>query len=117
MLTLDGRRLGFGRPDHATAAGVGYVSGDRKREGLIPALSVWRNITLVKEHELGVAEFLNPVAERRQGVELLSRFRVLAASPNQEVVTLSGGNQQSPSRAVGGDEAEVAHPRRTNSRR
>lgn len=93
-MILKGKPLPHGRPDLATAAGVGYVSGDRKTDGLIPSQSVWRNATLVKEHTLGRLGILNPSAEKRIGLDLIRKFDVRSASPNQEIVTLSGGNQQ-----------------------
>ena len=93
-MTLNGKPLPHGRPDLATAAGVGYVSGDRKTDGLIPSLSVWRNATLVKSHRLGRLGILNPRAEKKIGLDLIRKFDVRSASPNQEIVTLSGGNQQ-----------------------
>lgn len=93
-MKLDGRSIGFGRPDKAAKSGIGYVSGDRKVDGLFPVMSVIRNSMIVKLGELGAGWFFNPFSERKIGVELVKRFGVKAASPNQEIGTLSGGNQQ-----------------------
>jgi len=93
-MTLAGKTLTHNRPDQATLDGVGYVSGDRGVDGVFPVLSVWRNITVVREKLLSRWGFINPRTERRLGLELLARFDVRAASPNQEISTLSGGNQQ-----------------------
>lgn len=93
-IKLAGNPLSHGRPDLATKAGVGYVSGDRKTDGLIPVLSVWRNATLVKSHRMGRFGLLNPNAEKKAGLDLIKQFDVRSASPNQEISTLSGGNQQ-----------------------
>jgi len=93
-IKLAGSPLSHGRPDLATKAGVGYVSGDRKTDGLIPVLSVWRNATLVKSHRMGRFGLLNPNAEKKAGLDLIKQFDVRSASPNQEISTLSGGNQQ-----------------------
>lgn len=93
-MTLHGKKLPFGRPDLATKAGVGYVSGDRKKEGLLPVLSVTRNTTLIAADRMAFAGFIRPGAETKRGLELVKQFDVRAASPNQEIQTLSGGNQQ-----------------------
>ncbi|HVE78298.1 MAG TPA: sugar ABC transporter ATP-binding protein, partial [Gemmatimonadaceae bacterium] len=43
---LRGRRLDPRTPDEAIAAGIGYLSEDRKAEGIIPELSIRENLTL-----------------------------------------------------------------------
>lgn len=93
-LLLHGTPLPLGRPDLSTKAGIGYVSGDRKREGMMPVLSVLRNTTLIAAEHMGRWGFLNPRAEHRRGMALVRQFDVRAASPRQEIGTLSGGNQQ-----------------------
>jgi ribose transport system ATP-binding protein len=89
-LELDGKRREIRSPRQAVAAGIGFVTEDRKSEGLALAQSVrdnvalaWRGLTrsLRRRHELQVSELV-------EAVEL--RFRGLG----QEVRFLSGGNQQ-----------------------
>jgi len=89
-LQLDGRERRIRSPHEAIAAGIGFVTEDRKSEGLALAQSVRDNISLAwrglrrsfrREHALGVAELA-------RGVELRSR------GLGQEVRFLSGGNQQ-----------------------
>ena len=91
---LLGKPLPQGRPDLAVRAGVGYVSGDRKKDGLFPILPVWRNATVVKSDSLATAGFLIPARERQVGIELIKQFDVRTSSPNKEIGDLSGGNQQ-----------------------
>jgi ABC-type sugar transport system ATPase subunit len=91
---LLGKPLPHGRPDLAVRAGVGYVSGDRKKDGLFPILPVWRNATVVKSDDLSTAGFLIPARERKVGIELIKQFDVRTSSPNKEIGDLSGGNQQ-----------------------
>lgn len=93
MELLD-KPLPTGRPDLTVRAGVGYVSGDRKKDGLFPILPVWRNSTIVKSEDLSHAGFLIPAQERKVGVELIQQFDVRTSSPNKEIGELSGGNQQ-----------------------
>ena len=93
-MELLGKPVGRGRPDLAVKAGVGYVSGDRKKDGLFPILPVWRNATVVKSEDLSTAGFLIPAKERKVGIELIQQFDVRTSSPNKEIGDLSGGNQQ-----------------------
>lgn len=93
-IELLGKPLLHGRPDLAVRAGIGYVSGDRKKDGLFPILPVWRNTTVVKSEQLATAGFLIPAAERKIGIELIRQFDVRTSSPNKEIGDLSGGNQQ-----------------------
>ena len=71
-MELLGRPLRHGRPDLAVRAGVGYVSGDRKKDGLFPILPVWRNTTVVKSEDLSTGGFLIPAREKKVGVEPVS---------------------------------------------
>ena len=93
-MELLGEELPPGRPDLAVRAGVGYVSGDRAKDGLFPVLPVWRNATLVKSKDLTTAGLLLPFKERKLGLELIRRFDIRTSSPNKEIGQLSGGNQQ-----------------------
>lgn len=93
-MELCGKPLQHARPDLAVRAGVGYVSGDRSKDGLFPVLPVWRNATIVKSDDLSKAGFLFPAWERKVGVKLIEQFDVRTSSPNKAIGELSGGNQQ-----------------------
>lgn len=94
-VSVDGRSVTLGRPDRAAAAGIAYVSGDRAADGLFPEQSVWRNIAVGSLRRLSrIGGFVNLRRERALGIEGVKRYGVRAASPNQEISTLSGGNQQ-----------------------
>jgi ribose transport system ATP-binding protein len=96
-MAIDGQLATF---PHATAAarvraGVGYVSEDRKGEGLLVSRPIADNVCATKPERrrgaLGVLD-LARTAERTQ--HWMRELRVRAASPWQRVSTLSGGNQQ-----------------------
>jgi ABC-type sugar transport system ATPase subunit len=94
-VTVAGRSVPRGRPDHAVRAGVGYVSGDRAKDGLIPQLSVWRNAVLAATRRLSrPAGIVHVRAERAMGLRLVETFDVRCSNPRQAISTLSGGNQQ-----------------------
>jgi ribose transport system ATP-binding protein len=92
--TCDGTRLDSGSPLGSLKAGVVLLSGDRTAESLFPVLSVRANSTIQVLRRLGRLGFLNRRRERRSVGDLVRRLRIRAASIEQPVQTLSGGNQQ-----------------------
>jgi ribose transport system ATP-binding protein len=93
-ITVRGQRRAFRSPKDAIAARIAFVSEDRKAEGIIPELSVRENLTLAA---LPTLTRLGVVDRKRQRAivdEFVRRFGIRAASPEQRIRELSGGNQQ-----------------------
>ena len=92
---VQGRRVAISHPRHAVAAGIGYLSEDRKRFGLALGLGVATNSLLAC-----MSRFRTPLGWMRDGAirtEAERNVRTLAIkTPNiaQKVQFLSGGNQQ-----------------------
>ena len=82
-------------PRDAIAAGIAYVSEDRRKLGLAMPLSIRANITLAK-----LSDVLSPAGflRRRREVEIARAYRkrlnIRAADVETSVENLSGGNQQ-----------------------
>jgi ribose transport system ATP-binding protein len=96
-IELDGRTCRLASPREAIRRGIGYVPEDRKTEGLHVVRSVRANLALTSLRALAPARALTTVSRRREDAlvsELITRMRIKAASPDQEVRRLSGGNQQ-----------------------
>jgi ribose transport system ATP-binding protein len=93
------RVLGRERPLAALAAqrltdGVGYLSEDRKGEGLALPLAVADNVTLTRLSSCSRLGILDPDRQRAQAGERARELDVRLRGPGQPVATLSGGNQQ-----------------------
>lgn len=73
---------------------LGYLSEDRKGEGLALNLSIADNITLTRFSACSRWGWLDLVRQRRSAQELIERLSIKARSCRQPVSTLSGGNQQ-----------------------
>ncbi|MCS7304142.1 MAG: sugar ABC transporter ATP-binding protein [Thermoguttaceae bacterium] len=73
---------------------VGYLSEDRKQEGLALSLSLADNITLPRLERLGVGFFVWPVRQAAAALPWIQKIPIQCQSPWQPVSTLSGGNQQ-----------------------
>ncbi|PDT50529.1 sugar ABC transporter ATP-binding protein [Sinorhizobium fredii] len=79
----------------AAKAGISYVSGDRKREGIFPQQSIFENLAIGVYRKylgpLGVIKrpLLKPMFKRE-----VDRLRIKIGSPSNRITSLSGGNQQ-----------------------
>ncbi|HEU4565149.1 MAG TPA: sugar ABC transporter ATP-binding protein [Gemmatimonadaceae bacterium] len=93
-LTIDGRRLAPKSPGDAIEARIAFVSEDRKAEGIIPELSVRENLTLAALPALTRFGIVDRERQRAIVDEFVRRFGIRAASPDQRIRELSGGNQQ-----------------------
>ncbi len=81
-------------PRDAIAAGIGYVTEDRKLEGIIPDLSVRENLTLALLPALSRGGVVDRAAQARVVDDFISRLGIRLAGPGQPIRQLSGGNQQ-----------------------
>jgi ribose transport system ATP-binding protein len=93
-VTLGGAPLHARTPDDAIAAGIGFLSEDRKAEGIIPELSVRENLTLAALPTLTRFGVVQRAAQRAVVDRFMARLGIRAASAEQRIRELSGGNQQ-----------------------
>jgi ABC-type sugar transport system ATPase subunit len=74
---------------------VGFVTEDRRREGLLLSQSVAFNLSLANLHELlGGVGTIDRKKEGGLVQRLIGRLGIKVSGPSQRVGTLSGGNQQ-----------------------
>ena len=93
-ILLDGKRFNPRSPHDAIRAGVGFVTEDRKGQGLILPMSVRENMTLAS---LGLVSRMGRIdhgKERGTAREYIDKLRVRTPSDEQTIRNLSGGNQQ-----------------------
>src|SRR5215210_1344486 len=89
---LEGRELNVKKPQDAIEAGVGYLTEDRKGEGLALQLGVDQNVTLANlPARYG---FINLAEERRIARRRRDELNIRTPSIRRRVQVLSGGNQQ-----------------------
>lgn len=81
-------------PQAAVDAGIAYVPEDRKRDGLVPQLSVKDNISLPVLGEVSTAGWIRGGAERRLATDKATELGVSPSVIDRRVDTYSGGNQQ-----------------------
>ena len=91
---INGKTVKIAKPIDAMKNGIGYLSEDRKGDGLIPDLSVRLNIILALQVLKGFFKpFSNAEAEAFAD-EYIKLLGIKTASADTPVGSLSGGNQQ-----------------------
>jgi ribose transport system ATP-binding protein len=78
----------------AVRAGIALLAEDRKTDGIIPNLSVRENIVLAALPTLSPFGLVSKAKQDKIVKIFMDRLRIKAASPEQKVSELSGGNQQ-----------------------
>jgi len=73
---------------------AGYLSEDRKREGLALQLSIADNVTMSRLSKCARWGWIDLRRQAQQTEEVIRKLRVKAASARSRVFRLSGGNQQ-----------------------
>ena len=91
---LDGKDVVLKDPSDAIRLGIGFVTENRKEEGLVLAHALRANITMAALGRVSSGGFLNRHRERQLAEEESARLGVRAASIEATAGTLSGGNQQ-----------------------
>ena len=86
--------MSFDEPADAIRAGIGFVTEDRKIEGIIPEMSVRENLTLALLPRLAKAGIVDEARQREIVDGFIRRLGVKCAGPEQRIRELSGGNQQ-----------------------
>ena len=97
---VGGEVLVCGRPTrrrstrHAIGAGVGLIPESRKDQGLLMSRSIRDNVTLPHLGRLSRIGCVRPGQEAQAASEAAAAVDIRAASIEQSVLELSGGNQQ-----------------------
>lgn len=93
-VTLDGAPFQPRSPAASIAAGLAYLTADRKGTGLVLGMSIGENVNLASLPRVSPGGWLRPARERERAAKQRDALRIRLASLDQPVGTLSGGNQQ-----------------------
>ena len=93
-VTLAGKQLPNFNPVAACSAGMGYVVENRKDFGILPNLSVRKNMTIASLRQIAKGLHILRGKETRDVSEMISRLKVKTPTMEQLISKLSGGNQQ-----------------------
>jgi len=93
-ILVDGKQIQIVKPSDAIKHGIGFVTEDRKRYGLILDQTILKNMTLACLRRVSGRFVTNEDAEAAAGERAAGDLRIKAPSVFTVAGTLSGGNQQ-----------------------
>ncbi|MGE8129311.1 multiple monosaccharide ABC transporter ATP-binding protein [Methylobacterium sp. NPDC080182] len=91
---IEGVEVDVSTIDRAIAAGLAYVTEDRKQLGLVLGEDIARNTTLANLPGISTAAVIDEAAEYRVATGYRTKMRIRSVGVTQQTVNLSGGNQQ-----------------------
>ncbi|NBI78550.1 ATP-binding cassette domain-containing protein [Anaerotruncus colihominis] len=91
---LSGQKLEVRCPLDAIKAGIAMVSEDRRREGIIPHMTVRENTTLAALPWISRFGWIDTKKDLSIAQEYIDSLNVKTPSTEQLIMNLSGGNQQ-----------------------
>ena len=91
---INGEKVTINNPQDAVKCGIGYLSEDRKRYGIVVQKTVAENSTMACLQNYMSGIFINKKAEKKVAQEYVDSLATKTPSVDQLVVNLSGGNQQ-----------------------
>ncbi|MFC0215077.1 xylose ABC transporter ATP-binding protein [Paenibacillus chartarius] len=91
---IEGRTVSIRSVSDAIRAGIGLVSEDRKRQGLVLTMDVKTNTTMATMDRVSRFGIINENEEIKWGQKYVQELRTKTSSLETPVGTLSGGNQQ-----------------------
>ncbi len=93
-IRVGGEDARIAEPGDAIRYGIGFVTEDRKGQGLVLGMSVRENFSLTHLDAYSPRQFVNKRAEAARCGEFIRALDIRTPSAEQAVVNLSGGNQQ-----------------------
>ncbi|MXQ47889.1 ATP-binding cassette domain-containing protein [Streptococcus pneumoniae] len=94
QIKIDGQEVSIANPVQAIEKGIGFLTENRKDEGLILDFSIKDNMTLPSTRDFSKHGFFDDKTSTEFVNQLIERLRVKSGTPKLPVGNLSGGNQQ-----------------------
>ncbi|WP_022868473.1 sugar ABC transporter ATP-binding protein [Schaalia vaccimaxillae] len=91
---IDGKEVNIRNAADGVKRGIGYLSEDRKREGLLLDTSLTMNTGMASMKQFTTASVINFKKMRKVADEYIAKLRTRTPSAEVEARQLSGGNQQ-----------------------
>lgn len=94
IVTIDGVTVSPNNPKAAIGVGMVLCPEDRKFDGIIQGRSIEENIAISSRRHFSPLGILNPKKEASVADQFIAKLKVRTPSRRQDIVNLSGGNQQ-----------------------
>lgn len=93
-IEIDGEEVKISNPRQAMEHGIGFITEDRKTEGLMLDKSIRENISLCNLGRISKSSVISKEAEKGMVAEAIKDLHIKCFGPFHECNNLSGGNQQ-----------------------
>lgn len=93
-IIINDKKSKISNPLEAMKKGIAYCPEDRKKEGIIPNLSIRENITLALQVKRGWFKYIPIKEQEKIAKEYIKLLDIKTPSAEKLVKELSGGNQQ-----------------------
>jgi ribose transport system ATP-binding protein len=94
MVTLRGQKVTMKTMKDAYQHGIGYLSEDRKNQGILLRRPIYQNITLTSLKKISKAGWVNRKNENSLVGRYIKGLSIKTSNPKNNTESLSGGNQQ-----------------------
>lgn len=93
-IEIDGKEVKISNPRQAMEHGIGFITEDRKTEGLMLDKSIRENISLCNLGRISKSFVVSKETEKDMVTEAIKELHIKCFGPFHECNNLSGGNQQ-----------------------
>lgn len=93
-ISIDQKEAKIENPRSAIESGIGFITEDRKKQGLVLVRSVKENISLTDLSQVMNGMILKDDKDKKLAQEYIEKLNIKTPGEEQEVQFLSGGNQQ-----------------------
>ncbi len=93
-VSIDGVQVAADSPPHAIRAGIVLCPEDRKFDGIVQGRNIEENMAISSRRHFSPFGILQPKKEAELAEQFIAKLRVRTPSRKQDIVNLSGGNQQ-----------------------
>lgn len=93
-IMLNGKEIKNKNPEMAKKNGIGFITEDRKVQGLLLQDSILKNISIANLDRISKSGVLNKTAEDELIKRGIEELHIKCFGPDHACVNLSGGNQQ-----------------------
>jgi len=93
-VSVDGIEVVADSPPHAIRGGIVLCPEDRKFDGIVQGRNIEENMAISSRRHFSPFGILQPKKEAELAEQFIAKLRVRTPSRKQDIVNLSGGNQQ-----------------------
>jgi len=91
---IDGKECNISSPFDAINHGIGLLTEDRKKDGIVGPMNIEQNMTLSVLDKISRLMFIRSRTEQEKANKYFQSMRIKAPSLKTNILNLSGGNQQ-----------------------